>query len=255
MIRSTPNAGGGSRPAPRSHRVHRSRLTAHGARWLAASLWLLLAAAPSAARDATPATGSDRATASHSFADVKYWSKVFDDPARDAWQKPRQLITALGIQPGQTVVDLGAGTGYFSRYLAGAVGPGGTVLAVEIEPTLVSYLRQRAEREDTGNVVPILASPDNPRLPAAGVDLILIADTYHHLDHRTRYLPQLRRALRPGGRVAVVDWKAGNLPQGPPPEHKLPRQQVIDEMRTAGFALAEEPDLLEYQYVLVFRSD
>ena len=212
------------------------------------ALCLLVAAL---ACDTTP---SDRATATHSFADVGYWSKIFDDPKRDVWQRPKELVAALALQPGQTVADVGAGTGYFSRYLADAVGPQGSVLAVEVEPTLVAHLRQRAEREHAANVVAVLAAPDDPRLPAAGVDLIFIVDTYHHLDHRMRYLPKLRAALRPGGRVAVVDWKAGQLPEGPPPEHKIPRAQVVDEMRSAGFGLANDLDVLPYQYVLIFQE-
>jgi len=239
---------------PRSSRLLRlMRIVRRTCR--AGALGLLLIDAQCAAHDATPAArGSDRATATYSFGDVDYWSKIFDDPKRDAWQKPAEVVGALHLQPGQTVADLGAGTGYFTRYLAAAVGPTGSVLAVEIEPSLIDHLRMRAEREGNPNVVPILASPDNPRLPAGGVDLILIADTYHHLDHRTRYLPQLHRTLRAGGRVAIVDWKSGELPQGPPPDHKLPRQQVIDEMRAAGFTLVDEPDILEYQYVLVFKT-
>jgi predicted methyltransferase len=216
---------------------------------------VVLRSAPLASADPTPApTVSDRATAVESFADVDYWSKVFDDPQRDAWQKPKELIAALALRPGQAVADLGAGTGYFSRYLAAAIGPDGTVFAVEVEPALVAHLRARAEREGAVNIVPVLASTDNPRLPVAGLDLIFIANTYHHLDHRAAYLPQLRRALRPGGRIAVIDWKAGALPEGPPPAHKLAREHVVDEMRTAGFTLAEDPDVLPYQYVLVFRA-
>lgn len=223
------------------------------ARHVAVAAVLMLAGVVSHAVEPTAVpTETDRATAAHSFADVKYWSSIFDDPRRDEWQKPQALVDALQLRPGMTVADLGAGTGYFSRYLATAVGPQGVVLAVEIEPTLLVHLRERAEAEHGDNVVPVLASADNPRLPAAGVDLILIADTYHHLDHRTRYLPLLRRALRPGGRIAVVDWKAGELPQGPPPEHKLARERVIEEMRGAGLALVEEPDLLPYHYVLIF---
>jgi predicted methyltransferase len=215
---------------------------------------LVLGGMASAADPRPAGKASDRATASHSFEDVEYWSKVFDDPTRDAWQKPSELIAALALRPGQTVADLGAGTGYFSRYLADAVGPDGTVLAVEVEPTLVVHLRQRAEREQRATVVPVLGSMDNPRLPAGGVDLIFIADTYHHLDHRQRYLPRLRRALRPGGRVAVVDWKPGKLPEGPPPDHKLPPEQVIEEMRAAGFQLEDNLNVLPYQYVLVFSQ-
>jgi len=201
-----------------------------------------------------PPTPSDRATSTHDFADVDRWRKVFDDPKRDVWQKPDALVAALHLTPGATVADLGAGTGYLSARLSAAVGADGSVLAVETEPTLVAHLRQRAEQERTANVVPVLTSADNPRLPRAGVDLILIVDTYHHLDNRRAYLPRLTRALRPGGRIAIVDWKAGKLPEGPPPDHKLPRQQVIDEMQGAGFALAAEPDILPLHYFLIFTT-
>jgi len=197
---------------------------------------------------------SDDATSHHDFADVPYWSAVFDDPARDAWQKPKELVAALGLRHGNVVADLGAGTGYLSRLLAAAVGPEGTVLAVDTEPNLVVHLRERAEREKTANVVPILASAGDPRLPAGLVDLILIVDTYHHLDARRTYLPALRRFLRPDGRVAIVDWHKRELPVGPPPEHKLTREQVLDEMRASGFVLAAEHAILPYQYFLVFAQ-
>src|SRR5204863_3661274 len=140
------------------------------------------------------------------------WSKVFDDPGRAAWQKPEELVAALHLQPGQRVADLGAGTGYFSRLLSTAVGADGTVFAVEIEPNLVTHLRDRAEREGTRNVVPVLASADDPRLPAGMLDVILIVDTYHHVDDRIGYFRNLRRALRPSGRVAIVDWQKRPCP-------------------------------------------
>jgi len=108
-----------------------------------------------------PHHGQHDATARHSFADVEHWTKVFDDPKRDEWQKPAQLVEALEIAPGMCVADLGAGTGYFSRYLSQAVGEHGTVLAVDPEPNLVVHLRARAETERTANVIPILASLDN----------------------------------------------------------------------------------------------
>src|SRR5262249_5263372 len=158
----------------------------------------------------------------------------------------------LEIARGMTVADLGAGTGYFSRYLAAAVGPSGSVLAVDPEPNMVAHLRERAEREHTDNVVPILASLDNPRLPVGSVDLVLIVDTYPHLDDRLTYLPRLQRFLHPSGRVAVIDWHKRPLPVGPPPEHKLAREQVVEEMNAAGYRLVAEPDLLPYQYLLVF---
>lgn len=198
------------------------------------------------------AAGPHDATSHHSFEDVERWQAVFDDPARDAWQKPDQVVGALALAPGMAVADLGAGTGYFSRRLSAAVGPTGTVFAVDTEPQMVVHLRARAERERTPNVVPVLASADRPRLPARGIDLVLVVDTYHHIDDRVAYFRALRAALRPGGRIAVVDWHKRELPVGPPLDHKLARQQVVDEMREAGFALATEHDVLPYQYFLVF---
>jgi ubiquinone/menaquinone biosynthesis C-methylase UbiE len=195
----------------------------------------------------------DDATSHRSFADVDQWAKVFDDPARDAWQKPAEVVRALALRPGMCVADLGAGTGYFSRHLAAAVGAEGSVLAVDPEPNMVAHLRARAERERTPNVVPILASPDNPRLPAGASDLILVVDTYHHIDGRLAYFRALRRALRAGGRVAIIDWQKRELPVGPPMEHKLARDQVIGEMKAAGYTLSDEPDVLPYQYFLVFH--
>jgi ubiquinone/menaquinone biosynthesis C-methylase UbiE len=206
------------------------------------------------AGDVRAAEPSHDATSHHSFADVEHWKSVFDDPSRAAWQKPDELVRALELRAGMTVVDLGAGTGYFSRFLSAAVGPGGTVLAVDPEPNMVARLRERAEGEKTDNVVPILASPDNPRIPAGSADLILIVDTYHHIDDRLAYLRRLRRCLRPDGRVAVVDWQKRDLPVGPPLDHKRAREQVVEEMVAAGWTLAAEPDVLPYQYVLIFRA-
>lgn len=213
---------------------------------VACLLVLCLAAAPARARS------GDEATSHRRFDDPAYWTTVFDDPERAAWQKPDELVAALGLQPGQCVADVGAGTGYFSRLLSAAVGPAGTVLAVDPEPNLVVHLRARAEREGTANVVPVLASADNPRLPAGLVDLVLIVDTYHHIDGRIAYFRRLRAALRGGGRVAVIDWQKRPLPVGPDMDHKLAREQVLREMDDAGYRLAAEPTLLPYQYFLIF---
>ncbi|MCC6764543.1 MAG: class I SAM-dependent methyltransferase [Deltaproteobacteria bacterium] len=217
------------------------------------------ATAVASAREATPHPHATQAAlfeptpgSRHDFADVEHWRRVFDDPARDVWQKPRELVAALALRPGAWVADLGAGTGYFSRWLAAAVGPTGAVFAIDTEPNLVAHLRRRAEEERTPTVIPVLASADDPRLPPAALDLVLIVDTYHHLDARLAYLRRLAAALKPAGRVAIVDWEKRPLPVGPPPEHKLARAQVIEEMGAAGFALVDEPGLLPHQYFLVF---
>lgn len=226
------------------------------------------ASATAPAPTATAAPFAATPGSQHDFADVEQWRRVFDDPARDAWQKPRELVAALGIRRGMWVADLGAGTGYFSRWLDAAVrgtSPDGTakrgaaaersdgvVFAVDTEPNLVAHLRERAEKERTPTIVPVLASFDDPRLPPRALDLVLIVDTYHHLDDRRAYLARLGAAVKPAGRIAIVDWKQGDLPIGPPREHKLAREIVIDELRTVGWTLVDEPTLLPHQYVLVF---
>jgi ubiquinone/menaquinone biosynthesis C-methylase UbiE len=214
-------------------------------RW---ALLLALSAGPAAA-------GPHDATAHHAFDDVEHWKTVFDDAGRDAWQRPDEIIRALALPAGGSVADLGAGTGYFSKRLAAAVGPDGVVFAVDVEPNLVVHLRERAEREKTPNVVPILASPSNPRLPPASCDVVLVVDTYHHIDDRLVYFRNLRRVLRTGGRVAIVDWQKRPLPVGPEMAHKLDRAVVVDEMKRSGFRLVGEPDVLPYQYVLIFAAD
>jgi predicted methyltransferase len=204
---------------------------------------------------AAPAgAGPHDATAHHPFDDVEHWASVFDDPGRDAWQHPDEIVRALALRPGAWVADLGAGTGYFSRRLSRAVGSDGVVFAVDTEPNLVAHLRTRAEREETPNVIPVLASPSNPRLPPASFDVVLIVDTYHHIDDRIAYFTRLRRVLRRGARVAVVDWHKRPLPVGPEMEHKLDRTVVVDEMRQSGFRLVAEPKTLPYQYLLIFTG-
>jgi arsenite methyltransferase len=219
----------------------------------AAAAIVLSSCATVRAPDPAAPPPADDATAHHSFDDVARWTKVFDDPKRDEWQKPQALVAALSLHAGMRVADLGAGTGYFSRYLSAAVGNDGTVFAVDTEPNLVARLRERAEHEHTPNVVPILASPDNPRLPAASVDLVLVVDTYHHIDGRRDYFSRLRHCLTRGGRVAIVDWHKNDLPVGPPASHKLARAQVVEEMAAAGYTLVEEPPVLSYQYLLIFQ--
>ncbi len=193
-----------------------------------------------------------RPTSTRSFDDIDRWVRVFDDPSRAEWQKPERIPAALGLKEGMAVADIGAGTGYFERFLAAAVGESGRVYAVDTEPKMVDHIRRRAIEEKTPNVEAVLAAPDDPRLPAAGVDVIFICDTWHHIGARIEYLGRLRAALRPGGRVAVVDFREGVLPVGPPPDHKIPARRVIAEFEEAGWSLLSESDLLPYQYFLTF---
>lgn len=196
--------------------------------------------------------GSDDATVRHPFHGADRWAQFFDHPDRDRWQMPSEVVTALGLKPGMTVADIGAGTGYFNRFLAEAVGPSGRVLALDTEPEMVEHMKSRAEKEGTPNVRPLLVEPSDPKLPAGGVDVVMIVNTYHHIDDRLDYFRRMKKALKPGGRVAVIDYLKKPLPVGPREEHKISREHITGEMRTAGYRLAGEPEFLPYQYFLIF---
>ena len=200
-----------------------------------------------------PPSGAHDAPTHHRFEDAEKWAKIFDDPDRDTWQKPKETIEALGLKPGMIAADLGAGTGYFEAYLSRAVGPSGVVLGIDSEPEMVEYLGSRARKQGLTNVLPVLALPDEPFLPQGKVDRVLIVDTYHHIDDRLQYFGRMRKSLAPGGQVAVVDFHKRPLPVGPPPEHKLERDFVVQEMQDAGFRLADEKTFLPYQYFLLFE--
>ncbi|HXG16765.1 MAG TPA: class I SAM-dependent methyltransferase [Calidithermus sp.] len=185
----------------------------------------------------------------HAFRDAERWARVFDDPSREAWQKPREVIQALGLAADAVVADLGAGTGYFTVRLARAL-PWGHVYAVDIEPDMVRYVAERARREGLGNVTAVQAAADDPRLPRP-VDLVLVVNTYHHIAERPAYFARLQRVLRPAGRVAIVDFLP-DAPVGPPREVRIPAAVVKEEMGRAGYGLAAEHTFLPYQYFLVF---
>lgn len=187
----------------------------------------------------------------HSFKDAEQWAHVFDDPSRDGWQKPHQVIQALALAPDAVVADIGAGTGYFSARLSRML-PKGKVYAVDVEPGMVRHLVTRAKREKLLNLTAVQATPDEARLPEK-IDLALFVDVYHHIDDRRRYFEDLRRALKPGGRVAIIDFTMDS-DLGPPPRARVPRAQVARELAAAGYALADEPDFLPNQYFLIFTA-
>lgn len=193
--------------------------------------------------------GCARSHHEHRFEDAERWARIFDDPARDAWQKPDQVIQALALAPDALVADIGAGTGYFAVRLARAV-PRGHVYAADVEPDMVRYLAERARREGIGNLTPVQASPSDARLPQA-VDLVLLVNTYHHVGERPAYFRRLQRSLRPGGRVAIVDFHL-DAPVGPPRRTRIPAAVVKEEMGEAGYGLATEHGFLPHQYFLVF---
>ena len=198
---------------------------------------------------AASACAQTPSTHQHTFSGAESWAHYFDDPARDAWQKPHEVIRALELSPGSKVADIGAGTGYFSVRIAHMLGSG-RVYAVDIEPDMVHYVRERAKREKLANVRAVLATPTDPRLPEK-VDRVLIVDTYHHIGERAKYFGTLRKYLRPNAQVAIIDFTR-DAPMGPPVESRLPADTVRAEMERAGYRLLRTPDFLPNQYFLVF---
>ena len=183
---------------------------------------------------------------------IPEYIRALEDPGRDAWQKPAQVIEKLALKPGETVADLGAGSGYFTILLARAVRPAGKVYAIDIEPQMLEYIDQRAKKEKLTNIQTILADPHDPKLHQASVDMIFICNTLHHVSERGTYYPLLARALKPGGCLVDIDFQKRDLPIGPPLSMKIAKRDVAKEVAPAGFRLTEEFDFLEYQYFLVF---
>lgn len=188
-------------------------------------------------------------THQHSFGDAQKWAKVFDDPQRDAWQKPHEVIQALALKPDAIVADIGAGTGYFAMRLAHMT-PKGRVYAVDTEPGMVKHLAERAKRDGLANVTAVAGTATDPRLPEKA-DLVLLVDVYHHIDDRERYFSKLAGALKPGGRLAIIDFRMDS-PHGPPRAARIEAAQVKAELARAGYKPVQEHAFLPNQYFIVF---
>ena len=173
------------------------------------------------------------------------YAKVLEDPSRDEWQKPHEVVMALDLKSTDAIADIGAGTGYFARRFANHAGE---VYAVDIDRELLAIAGKNAP----ANLKTVLAAPDDPRLQERSVDIIFFCDVLHHIENRAAYYPKLAKALKPGGRIVVIDFYKKDLPVGPPPSMKLSDDEVIAEFRKAGFTLAKRLDILPYQYYLFF---
>jgi len=178
--------------------------------------------------------------------DAAEYAKILEDPQRDVWQLPHDVILALGLNPSEAIADIGAGSGYFTRRFARHAKK---VYAVDIDAKLLEMVRKNAP----ANVETVLAAPDDPKLPDSSVDTIFFCDVLHHIENRPAYYAKLAKALKPGGRIVNIDFHKKPTPFGPPEAMRLSEDEVIREFQAAGFRKTKSLDILPYQYFLTFQ--
>jgi SAM-dependent methyltransferase len=180
---------------------------------------------------------------------------LLDAADRDQWQKPELIMDALGVADGSVVADIGAGGGWFTIRLARRVGPNGTVYAEDIQRPMIDAVARRAEREGLRNVRTTFGSASDPHLPA-GLDAVLIVDTYHEIEDPVALFRNIARSLKPQGRVGVVDFTPGDGGPGPARDERVDPEAIVRTADAAGLRLLSREPIPPFQYLLVFgRSD
>ena len=214
-------------------------------------LLILLMALPSAVH-AQDAVKRDDHQMHQLHRDPKAYIGALEDPKRDAYQKPHEVVHALGLKPGEIIADIGAGSGYFTFHLARHVGDKGKVYAVDVSPEMILHINRRTREQKANNVVALLADPDDPLLPDRSVNRFFFSDSWHHIDNQTKYLALMKRMLKPGGEIVMIDFHKKELPVGPPLQMKIAREDLIKQLDNNGYRLTKEHSFLPYQYFLVF---
>lgn len=217
-------------------------------------LTLLLAACASAPPSPPPAPSSPPPEQHghhmlvHRFEHADEWAPKFDDPARDEWQRPKEVIAALELTPGMKVGDVGAGTGYFEPWLSRAVGETGLVYALDVEADMVRYMKERMAREKLANVQPTVVGAED--LGVVDLDRLLFVDVWHHIPNREAYAIKVRNALKPGGKVVIVDFTL-DATHGPPKHHRLAPEKIVRELASGGLSASVSSTKLPDQYIVV----
>jgi ubiquinone/menaquinone biosynthesis C-methylase UbiE len=178
-----------------------------------------------------------------------------DRPEREAEEAPSMLIKALKLRPGQVIADIGAGSGTLSFPLAQRVAPTGKVFAEDIQPEMLDLIRKRMKERGVNNVVPILGTITDPKLPPASVDLILLVDVYHEFDHPYEMTIAMVRALKPGGRLVFVEYRREDPNVPIKLVHKMTEKQVRYEMSIQPLRWVETLNVLPRQHIIIFRKE
>ena len=176
-----------------------------------------------------------------------------DRPEREAEEAPSKAIAALDLEAGDVVADVGAGSGYYAIRLARVVGASGRVYATDIQPEMLALARKKVEAERLSNVELVLGAPADPRLPAASMDLVLMVDVYHELADPQGMLRALKRALKPGGRLVLIEFRKESSWVPIREEHKMSIREARIELEAEGYALDRVIDVLPWQHIIIFR--
>ncbi len=172
--------------------------------------------------------------------------------SRQREEDTEQLLKVLDVKPGQVVCDMGCGNGFYTLKLAKRVGQTGRVLAVDIQPQMLSLLNERAKDAGIENIRPILGTLADPKLPEGALDMILCVDVYHEFSHPEQMLAAMRKSLKPEGRIVLVEFRAEDPTVPIKPLHKMSKKQILKELPPNGYRLVEEYDKLPWQHVMFF---
>jgi ubiquinone/menaquinone biosynthesis C-methylase UbiE len=209
---------------------------------------LALASSPRAQERAPSPTPQPVASA-----DLAGYIASLEEPGRAEWQKPDEVIRALQLNAGETLCDVGSGPGYFALRAARRLEASGWVYAEDVEASMIDALRDRVSQARLANVTPILGLPDDPLLPRASCDVVLVVNTYHLFPNGPAFLRRLSKSLKPGGRLANIDFHKRETPQGPVVARRVAREAFLLDAQRASFKLSAEEKFLPYQYFLILR--
>jgi ubiquinone/menaquinone biosynthesis C-methylase UbiE len=187
------------------------------------------------------------------FDDVEKYIAFLERPDRAIWQKPDDVVAALGLGGSETLVDVGAGSGYFTFRFAKAL-PHGKVIATDTEAEMVRHIHHKVMSEGIKNIRAILTKPEDPEV-TLDADWVFICDVLHHVPDRPVWLGRISSEMKPGARLAIIEFKEGTLPEGPPASAKIPRAELLSLAARAGLGLdSEKLGVLPYQVFLVFKK-